>query len=60
MYIVADAGAVVSRIVVAEDAQLFPYADGGLRDLRHEVVGYAVRILAYEPGLVSADRIEIA
>ena len=60
IYIVPQAGAVRSRIVVAEDRQALSLADGRLRDERHEVVRHSARQLADKGGRVGSDRVEIA
>ena len=51
--IVAHAGAVRGGIVVAEDIQVVALADGSLRDIRHEIVRDAVRMLADSAALRS-------
>ena len=60
MDVVPDAGAVGGGIVVAEDAQLLPAANGHLGDVGHQVVGDASGILTHQAGLVSADGVEVA
>ena len=60
MDVVADAGAVGSGVVIAEDMDLFQLAHSHLGDVGHEVVGDAVRVLADEAGLVGADGVEVA
>ena len=60
MDIVPDARAVVGGVVVAEHPELLQLADGDLSNIGHEVVGYAVGILAYAPALVRADGVEVA
>ena len=57
---VADARPVGRVVVVAEDPQLRPDADGGLRDVGHEVVGDARGQLADERRRVRADGVEVA
>ena len=57
--IVAHARAVVSVVIVAVDVQVFPSANCNLCNIRHEVVGNALRILADLAGFMSADRVEI-
>ena len=58
--IVAHAGAVGRGIVVAEYVQMVALADGSLRDVRHEVVGDAVRMLADFAACVRADGVKVA
>jgi hypothetical protein len=58
--VVAHAGAVGRVVVVAEDGQARQLADRDLRDVGHEVVGDAVRVLADEAGLVRAHGVEVA
>ena len=60
MDVVADAGAVGSGVVIAEDMDLFQLAHSHLGDVGHEVVGDAVGVLADEAGLVGADGVEVA
>lgn len=38
------------RVVVAEDGEVLAFADGGLRDVRHQVVRHAARKLADQSG----------
>ena len=58
--VVADAGAVGRRIVVAEDAQAFADPGGGLRHIGDQVLGYAARKLADQGRGMRADRVEVA
>ena len=60
MNIVAHAGAIGGGIVVAEDAQLGPFADGHLCDVRHEVVWDAVGVFADAAAGVCAYGVEVA
>ena len=48
VYVVAQAGPVRGRVVIAEDAQALPFANGGLGDERDKVVGDSARKLADE------------
>src|SRR5207245_920499 len=57
--VIAHAGAVGRRIIVAPDADLVAAPDGGLHDERHQIVGNAARVLADATALVRADGIEI-
>ena len=57
--VIAHAGAVVCRVVVAEDRQALELADSDLRDVRHEVVRNAAGIFTNFAGLMRADRVEI-
>ena len=58
--VVTHAGAVRGVIVVAEDGQLLAAADGDLRDVGHQIVRNAVRILTDQAGFVRADGVEVA
>ena len=58
--VVAHAGAVRRRIVAAEHLQVGALAHGHLRDVGHQVVGYAGRVLADQAAGMRADRIEVA
>ena len=59
--VVAHAGA-VGRVVVAADApaDVGASTDGDLRDVGHQVVRHAARVLADQSALVRADRVEVA
>ena len=57
--IVAHARAVRRGIVVAENAQLLAPSGGGLRDIRHQIVGDAARVLADESARMRADGVEV-
>ena len=46
MDVVAHAGAVGGRVVIAKDVDLLQLADSDLGDVGHEVVGDAVGVLA--------------
>lgn len=46
VYVVSDSGAVFGGVVVTEDGQELPLAHGNLGDVRHEIIGRPVRILA--------------
>ena len=50
MNVVAHAGAVRGRIVVAKDMDLLQLADSDLGDVGHKIVGDAVGILADQAG----------
>src|SRR3954471_7201559 len=58
--VVAHAGAVGRRIIVAPDAQRGLLADRDLRDVREEIVRNAARVLADRSRGMRADRIEVA
>ena len=58
--IVAYAGAIGRRIIIAEHRQPLAPADRHLRNERHQVVRYAARILADQPAFMRADRVEVA
>ena len=58
--IVPQAGPVRGRVVIAEHREAFAFADGGLGDEGHQVVGHAARQLADQRGGVRPDGVEIA
>ena len=58
--VVALAGAVGGRVVVAEDGQLLASPDGDLGEVGHEVVGDALRVLSDQPRRVGSGRVEVA
>ncbi len=60
MDIVALAGAIACRVVIAEDVEMRPLAGGHLGDVGHQVVRHAARSFADKGGRVRADRVEIA
>mmetsp|Transcript_59436 Transcript_59436/g.140553 ORF Transcript_59436/g.140553 Transcript_59436/m.140553 type:complete len:323 (+) Transcript_59436:955-1923(+) len=60
MDVVAHAGAVGRRIVIAEHRQLVAPAHRHLGHVGHQVVGRAARVFADATALVSADRVEVA
>ena len=60
MNVVPDAGAVGGGIIIAEDGELFQFADSYFGHIRHEVVRNAGRILTDQAGRMGADGIEIA
>ena len=60
MNVVAYAGAVMGRVVVTKHLKLGQPANGHLGDIRHQVVGNAVRIFADAPRGMRPHRIEIA
>ena len=51
--------AVGSIIIVSEDTEKRSSADSHLCDVRHEVVGRALRVLTNQTTLVRSDRVEI-
>ena len=57
--IVAYTCSVVGRIIVPEDTESLAFTDSHLGDIGHEVIGYAIRVLAYSAGRVCANRIEV-
>lgn len=57
--IVPDARAVRRGVIAAEHRQLFKPARRHLRDIGHQIVRYALGVLAYQAALVRADRVEI-
>ena len=60
MDIVPHAGAVGGGVVVAVDVKLFQLTHRHLGNIRHQVVGDAVGVLAHQAGLVGADGVEVA
>ena len=58
--VVAHAGAVFGGIVFSEDVNVCAPADGHLADVRHQVVGNALRVFADQPAGMRADGIEVA
>ena len=58
--VVAHAGAVLRRVIVAENAEALELSDRDLRDIRDEIVRDAVRVLADHAALMRADRVEVA
>ena len=60
MDVVADAGAVMGGVVVAEHPQAVPASGRHLRDEREQVVGDAEGVLADAAAGVGADGIEVA
>ena len=60
MDIVAHARAILRWIVVAVDGKASELPDRDLRNIRHQIVRDALRVLSDEPRFMGADRIEIA
>ncbi len=60
MNIVAHTGSVRRVIIIAPNIQVFAFSDRNLRNIRHQVVWNAVRILAHCAALMRADRVKIA
>lgn len=58
--VVAHAGAIRRRVIVAPDLQLLAPADGDLGDEGHQVVRDALRVFADQAAFVRADRVEVA
>ena len=58
--VVAHAGAVGGRVIVAVDREALELAGGHLGDIGEEVIRDAVRVLADEAALVGADGVEVA
>ena len=58
--VVPDAGAVRRLIVVPENPQMVKLTYSYLGDVGHQVVRYAIRVLADKPALVGAYRVEVA
>src|SRR4030095_1472698 len=58
--VVTHAGAVAGGVVVAEHPHERVAARGHLHDVRHEVVGDALGVLAHAPAGVGAHRVEVA
>ena len=57
--VVAHAGAVGRGIVIAKDMDLFQLADCDLGNVRDQVVGDAVGVLANQAGRMRADGVEV-
>ena len=60
MDVVAEAGAVVGGIIIAEDIELRKFVAGDFHDVGHEVIRYTIGVFAEQTGLVITDGIEIA
>ena len=60
VYIISHAGAVVRRVIVAEDAESLQFTNCHLRNIRHKVVGDTVGVLSDESALVRSDWVEIS
>ena len=58
--VVTEAGSVLGRIVIAEDAQAFAFSNRGLSDERHEIVRHTARKLADKGRRMGSDRVEVA
>mmetsp|Transcript_18949 Transcript_18949/g.56197 ORF Transcript_18949/g.56197 Transcript_18949/m.56197 type:complete len:275 (-) Transcript_18949:557-1381(-) len=58
--VVPHAGAVGRRVIVTEDGEARPLADGDLLQEGHQVVRDALRVLADAAGRVCADGVEVA
>ena len=58
--VVADGGAVVRVVIVAEDEELLAQAHGDLRQQRQQVVRHTLRVLAHDAARVAARRVEVA
>ncbi len=59
MDIVAHSCSIVGVIVISKHAQFSTLANGNLCDVRHQIVGNAVGVLAYLTTLMCTDGIEI-
>ena len=59
MNVVAHAGSVGGRVVIAKDVDLLQLADSDLGDVGHEVVGDAVGVLADQAGRMRTDGVEV-
>ena len=59
MKVVPLAGTVRGVIVTAEDGQFFQLTSSHTANVRHQVVGDTIGIIAQQTGLVGTDRIEI-
>ena len=59
MDVVTYTGSVGGIVIITEDTQLFQLADCYLCDIRHQVIGDTVGILANGTALVSSDRVEV-
>ena len=60
MDIIADTRTVRRIVIVSEYIELFAFAHRDLRDVRHQVVWFTIRIFPDPAAYMCADRIEIA
>ena len=60
MDVVSYPGTVARRVVAAEHGNFFANANGNLSDIRHEVVGDALRVLADQSAWVRARGVEVS
>ena len=58
--VIAHAGAILSRVVIAEHRQLVEPTYRNLADEGQQVVGNAVGVFADKAGFMGTDRIEVA
>ena len=58
--VVTHTRAVGRVVIVAENTEVFKFADGGLRDVGHQIVGNALGVLADKSAFVSADGVKVA
>ena len=59
MNVITYAGAVRSIVIIAEYSQFIAFSYRNLCHVRHQVVGYAVGVLAYQTALMGADGVEV-
>ena len=59
VYVVALAGAVGGRVVIAKDVNLLQLAHGNLGNIGHKVVGDAVGVLDNQDGRMGTNRVEV-
>lgn len=59
MYEVTNTSSIRSIVIITKNTQFLAHANSRLRDIRHQVVWNAIRILTYQTTLVSVNRIEI-
>ncbi len=60
MDVITNSGTVRCVVIISVDMELFQLADCNLRNIRHQIVRYAIGILTHGAGFVRADRIKIA
>ena len=58
--IITHASTVMGRIIVTKDSKFLTLTYSDLRDIRHQIVGNAIRILSYSSTRMGSHRIEIA
>ena len=59
MDIVPDAGPIVCVVIIAKYAELLELAHRHLRDVRHQIVGNTIGVLAHRTALMRPDRVKV-